>query len=285
MDEVFGDENCIAQISVKKTSGATSDNLPGTTDFLLFYAAYHSEDRQHNAYFSTQREPRMLSEAQTRTGFRSSYVGSEVFISLVDPDEAPYRSDLRQLSIKTVSTNRDLPLHMPVGTGRSDFTLDAAAPVESIRCVKGPSRPFSSLSQGANAWRFISHLSLNYLSLLDTDARQGAVALRQMLGLYAAGSDSGLGKQIEALLSVRVQPIVRRLPFGGPLAFGRGLRIELEVDELGFEGGSAFLFGSVMEQFFSRYVSINSFTETVLRSTARGQIMHWTAQCGNRPIV
>ncbi|MBP9751197.1 MAG: site-specific DNA-methyltransferase, partial [Candidatus Peribacteraceae bacterium] len=38
MDEVYGDENCVAQISVKKTSGATGDNLPGTTDFVLFYA-------------------------------------------------------------------------------------------------------------------------------------------------------------------------------------------------------------------------------------------------------
>ncbi|PZO45830.1 MAG: site-specific DNA-methyltransferase [Shackletoniella antarctica] len=38
LDEVFGDENCVAQISVKKTSGATSEYLPGTTDFVLFYA-------------------------------------------------------------------------------------------------------------------------------------------------------------------------------------------------------------------------------------------------------
>jgi adenine-specific DNA-methyltransferase len=38
LDEVFGEDNCVAQISVKKTSGATTDNLPGTTDYLLFYA-------------------------------------------------------------------------------------------------------------------------------------------------------------------------------------------------------------------------------------------------------
>ncbi|HMO44891.1 MAG TPA: site-specific DNA-methyltransferase [Rubrivivax sp.] len=38
LDEVFGDENCVAHISVKKTSGATGENLAGTTDFVLFYA-------------------------------------------------------------------------------------------------------------------------------------------------------------------------------------------------------------------------------------------------------
>lgn len=254
-------------------------------NFAPFYAAYHTEDQNHVAYFSMQREPRLLSEAQKKNGPRSSYVGSEVFISLVDPNEAPYRSDLRQLSINTVCTNRDLPLHMPLGVGKSDFTLDSAAPISAIRCIKGPSKPYSPLSQGAGAWRFISHLSLNYLSLLNANEREGAMALRQMLGLYATSSEPGSMKQIEALQSVRVQATMRRLPVSGPIAFGRGIRIELEVDEMGFQGGSAFLFGSVMEQFFVRHVSINSFTETVLRSTSRGEIMHWMPRCGNRPII
>jgi adenine-specific DNA-methyltransferase len=38
MDEVFGEENFVAQISVKKTSGATSDYMPGTVDYIVFFA-------------------------------------------------------------------------------------------------------------------------------------------------------------------------------------------------------------------------------------------------------
>ena len=30
---------------------------------------------------------------------------------------------------------------------------------------------------------------------------------------------------------------------------------------------------------------LNSFTETVLRSVTRGEIMHWPARCGLRPIL
>jgi type VI secretion system protein ImpG len=59
----------------------------------------------------------------------------------------------------------------------------------------------------------------------------------------------------------------------------------VEVDDMAFQGGSAFLFGAVMERFFARYVSINSFTETVLRSTARGELMRWVPKCGQRPIL
>ncbi|MDB5815040.1 MAG: vasA [Rhodocyclales bacterium] len=253
--------------------------------FLPFYADYHSDLGHDNAYYTTRREPRLYSEKQKRTGPRTGYIGSEVFLSLVDPREAPYRTDLRQLSIQSLCTNRDLPILMPLGGGKTDFTLDIAAPVESIRSVRGPSRPYSMLAEGSVAWRLISHLSLNYLSLLDTNREEGASALREMLALYATTGDSGLKRQVDGMKSVSVAPVVARLPFPGPICFGRGLQVTLEVDELAFEGGGAFLFGCVMEHFFARHASINSFTQTELRSLTRGQIMRWGPRCGQRPII
>jgi type VI secretion system protein ImpG len=253
--------------------------------FLPFYAAFHTEDSQHNAYYSVQREPRLLSTTQKRNGARSSYVGTELYISLVDPREAPYPGDLRQLGLSAVCTNRDLPLLMPVGLGQSDLTLDDSAPVKSIRVIKGPSKPLSALRDGGIAWKFVNQLSLNYLSLLDTDAHQGAAALRELLTLYADNGDGGMLKQIEGLRSVSTQPIVRRLPMPGPITFGRGLAINLEVDEMAFQGLSAFLFGAVLERFFARHVSINAFTETTLRSQSRGDIKRWVPRCGTRAII
>ncbi len=257
----------------------------GEQAFLPFYATSHEDDPEHQAYFMIQREPRRLSTTQQRSGARSSYIGTEVYLSLVDPDEAPFRSDLRQLAVTTLCTNRDLPLQMALGTGKTDFTLDSAAPVTAIRAVKGPSKPAAPLVDGAIAWRFISHLSLNYLSLLNSNPREGAAALRELLELYAASADAGTRKQIEGVRSVNVRPTVRRLPAPGLIAFGRGLHIELELDDLLFQGYSPFLFGAVLEQFFTRYVSINSFTETVLRSPGRGEIMHWVPRCGEWPIL
>jgi type VI secretion system protein ImpG len=253
--------------------------------FLPFYAAFHTEDSQHNAYYSIQREPRLMSTTQKRNGARSSYVGTELYISLVDPREAPYPGDLRQLGLSAVCTNRDLPLLMPVGMGQSDLTLDDSAPVKSIRVIKGPSKPLSALRDGGIAWKFVNQLSLNYLSLLDTDAHQGAAALRELLALYADNGDGGMAKQIEGLRSVSTQAIVRRLPMPGPITFGRGLAINLEVDELAFQGLSAFLFGSVLENFFARHVSINAFTETTLRSQSRGDIKRWVPRIGTRATI
>lgn len=261
--------------------------------FLPLYSAYSTdEDHKESAYFTTRREPRLVSSTQRRRGTRSSYIGSEVFMALVDSAQAPFSGDLRQLSIQTLCTNRDLVLQMPVGIGKSDFSLDIAAPVTTVRVISGPSRPYAPLADGAVAWRAISHLSVNYLSLMNSTSQEGAAALRDLLELYAAGADASARKQIDGIRSVQVSPVVRRLPRpsrsqagNSTLAFGRGLEITVEVDELAFEGGSAHLLGSVLEHFFSRYVSINSFTETVLRSQVRGEINRWMPQWGARPTL
>jgi len=254
-------------------------------NFYPLYAAFHDDHPDHQAYFTVRREPRLLSVSQQRTGFRSSYVGTEVFISIVDPREAPFAADLRQLAVTALCTNRDLPLQMPVGVAKTDFALDVAAPVHAIRCAKGPSKPFTPLAAGAMAWRAVSLLSLNYLSLLDSNEREGAAALRELLQLYATNAGPTVPRQIEGVRSVAMQPVTRRLPLSGPIAFGRGVEITLGVDELAFEGGSAFLFGAVMQRFFTRHVSLNSFVETHLRSASRGEIMCWRPQCGSRPIL
>lgn len=254
-------------------------------EFRPLYSAFHLEEVGHEAYYSVNREPRILSTTQRREGPRSSYIGSEVFISLVDVREAPYPDDLKQLGVSALCSNRDLPLLMPVGITSSDLTLEQSVQVMAVKVIKGPSRPVPASSGGSTVWRLINQLTLNHISLTDTDAEQGAAALRQMLRLYAHEEDSSHQRQIEGLRSVRKSQVVRRLPMPGPIAFGRGVQLELNVDELAFEGVSAFLFGRVLERYLARHVSINSFTETRVKSHSRGLIMNGRPRCGARPIL
>ncbi|MEE9491879.1 MAG: type VI secretion system baseplate subunit TssF [Gammaproteobacteria bacterium] len=257
-------------------------------EFLPFYACNDlSHYSEHMAFFALRRERRVLSSSQKRRGPRSSYIGSETYISLVDAKQAPYSGELKQLSVQTLCTNRDLPLQMSLGGGRTDFSLDISAPVEAVRCVAGPTRPQPSLAyaQGEVSWRLINHLSMNYLSLIDNDERQGAAALREMLSLYGNLSEAGIKKQVEGLKSVHAEQVTRRMPVPGPIAFGRGLEITLTLDESAFEGTGVFLLGAVMEQFFARYVSINSFTETRIRTADRGEIMRWPVRTGQRHLL
>ena len=255
-------------------------------EFAPFYASHAaSEVADEAAFYTVQRRPRLTSSRQRAQGPRSSYLGGEVFVALVDGHEGPFRSDLKQLAVGTLCTNRDLPLRMPVGEGRTDFFVETGAPVESVRCVAGPSPPRSSHAWGETSWRLISHLSLNYLSLVDSDDGRGAVALRELLQLYGDLADPGVRRQIEGVHSAVGRPVVRRLPLDGPASFARGVEVTLECDEGAFEGTSVVLLGLVLDRFFAKYVSINSFTETVLRSTQRGEIVRWPMKIGRRPTL
>jgi type VI secretion system protein ImpG len=129
----------------------------------------------------------------------------------------------------------------------------------------------------------VSHLSLNHLSLVD-DAR-GASALRELLSLYGDLTDPSTRKQIEGVRATASAGITRALPLPGPMSFGRGVEITLTFDETSFEGAGAFLLGAVLERFFGKYVSINSFTETVLRTVQRGDVMRWPARLGLENLV
>ncbi|MCW1983756.1 type VI secretion system protein ImpG [Xanthomonas arboricola] len=240
---------------------------------------------RHGAFYTMRREPRLLSARQRRDGARSSYVGSEVFVSLVDADDQPHSTRLRQLGLQLWCSNRDLPLHMPVGKGSTDFSMDSGVPVQSVRCVAGPTKPRPALSDGQTAWRLLSQLQLNYLSLFDEGPGEStsAAALREILTLYCDPFDASAQRQIEGIKQVRGTPIVRRIPVPGPITFGRGLQITLTCEDAAFEGTGAFLLASVLRHFFARYVSVNSFTETVLRTTERNEVARWPAQPGSRP--
>ncbi len=263
----------------------------GTTEqteqaFLPFYCAHDRIRRAADgAYYTLRRTKRLLSARAKLRGPRSGYIGQEVFIALVDAAAAPYRHDLRQLSLEVLCTNRDLPLTMPLGLGRTDFTLESGAPVAAVRCVAGPTRPRPSNAENDVAWRLISHLSLNYLTLADSDPQQGAVALRELLRLYVDPNDAAGQKQVDGLLSVKTQAATRRLPLPGPIAFGRGVEIALNFDEGAYGGAGVFLMGAVLERFLGRYVSMNSYTETSVRSLERGEIMRWPVRMGARALL
>jgi type VI secretion system protein ImpG len=252
--------------------------------FQPLYASVDQSSAVADGFYTLRRAPRMQSAKQKRVGTRTNYVGTEVFMSFVDPAAAPYAEQLTQISVSTLCTNRDLPLIMPTG-GQTDFRLDAAAPVRAVRCLGVPSRPLEPVLDGSLAWRCISHLSLNYLSLTDLNEQDGAAALREMLRLYARDNESVVRRHLEGIRSVRVEPITRRMPARGPVTFGRGMEVRVSCDERAFEGTGAFLLGSVLEEFFARHASLNSFTETALDVVGRGEVMRWPTRFGQRPVL
>lgn len=252
--------------------------------FRPFWSTYSHDSGDYGAYFSLRREQRTLSEHAQRYGARTGYVGSEVFLSLVDEQHAPWRDDLRYVTAEVLCTSRDLPL-MLLQQDQQGFKLPDSVPAAGLTMRKGPTPPREALAEGLAAWRLISHLQMNYLSLMDSDDGEGAAALRQMLGLYANLAEAPVARQIEGIRHCQLRPVHRRVPEPGPIVFARGIGIELTVDEQAFSGSSPWLFGSVLERLFSRLVASNSFTEMTLISQQRGEVGYWPPRMGKRALI
>ncbi|RMF37460.1 MAG: type VI secretion system baseplate subunit TssF [Alphaproteobacteria bacterium] len=267
--------------------GISSDETEDTV-FRPFYSAddYTAAGETHPAYYTVRRRMRQRSERQRLKGARTSYLGSDLFVSLVDRECAPFSGRMDQLSVSALVTNRDLPLMLSMGGGSTDFEMPEGGPVASVRALRGPTRPRPSLvSTGDTGWRLISHLTLNYLSIAETSKGSSAAALRELLGIYAPPGDQALAKQIEGVVRLRSRPIVRRMADKVLSTAVRGVEISVEFDESFYEGSGVYLLGAVLNHFFARHVSLNSFTETRIESHERGEIARWQPMSGLRQVI
>ncbi|MBU9651944.1 type VI secretion system baseplate subunit TssF [Burkholderia multivorans] len=256
---------------------ATSSEL----EFRPLYQTLNNDEGNHGRYFSVRRERRLLSDSARRYGTRTPYVGTEVFLSLVDQAEAPYSENIRFLSVDALLTNRDLATLVP-RDGARDLETAQSAPVDSIGLIRPPSAPLPPYAERETAWRLIRQLNFDHLPLEALDHREGGQGLRDLLRLYLVDGDSGQSRQVESLVGAKTRPVTRKLPGTGPMTFGRGIECTLTVDETGFSGVSPYLFGTILEHWLARHVSINSFTQTELHSMQRGRIARWPARTGTR---
>ena len=261
----------------------------GMSDDVQFRPFYSTDDftaagDSHPAYYTISRKMRQRSEKERLRGVRTNYLGTEIYLTLVDRTQAPYAADMDQIAVEALCSNRDLPLLL--GTGGDDvFHLPDGGPVTRISLPVTPTRPSPTLAQGDTAWRLISHLSLNYLSISETGRGNGAEALREMIGLYAPLGDKVVEKQLEGITDVTSRPIVRRMSDEVLSTAVRGLEITLHFDDSFFEGSSVYVLGAVLERFFRKYATLNSFTETVLKTRERGEITRWRPASGNARII
>jgi type VI secretion system protein ImpG len=264
----------------------TCGHLPASDEALAFmpmYQGIRDDTGHHKRYFSVRRQTRLVSMGKRRYGTRSAYAGTEVFLTLVDQQHAPYHEEMHYLSVDTQVTNRDLPCLLRHED--KELTMSDAAPVTRIQFVHQPSLPGMPIAQGNTAWQLIRQLTMNYLPLHDMPPDEGGAAIRELLRLFAQPHDSAQHAQIDSLLTASARPVVRRLPEQGLLVYGRGVACQLTVDETGFGGSSPYLFGVIMAQYLARHVAINTFAQTELHSLQRGMIFDWQPVMGKRGIV
>ncbi len=256
------------------------------------YASPEAAGGGGGLFYTVRRLPRRRSAEERRYGAASDYTGTDMFISIVGLGEVRDEPGVAELSVRALCSNRHLTEHLPVGEGGADFRLLEDVTLDIV-CVAGPTPPrgpvvgplrsrTETAHTGAVTWRLINMLSLNHLGIVHRAAGKSAQALREILSLFADLSDSPTERKIRGVRNVSSRPIVRRLRQRSGTGAARGLEITVTIDERAFEGSGVFLLGAVLDRFFADYAAMNHFTQTVIRTVERGEIMRWPPRTGSR---
>ena len=242
--------------------------------------------------YTVRRLPRRRTGEEKKYGASSDYTGTDLFISLCEPTGVEDGAGIAELSVRAMCSNRHLTEHLPVGESGADFRLIDDVALDVI-CIAGPTPPrepvvslLRSRSEvaytGTVTWRLVNMLSLNHLGLVERGAGRNGQSLKEILSMFADLADSATERKIRGIRSVDSRPVVRRVRqrTGGGAA--RGVEITVTLDDKAFEGSGAFLLGAMLDRFFAEYAALNHFTQTVIRTVERGEIMRWPTRSGSR---
>ncbi|MFH1139986.1 MAG: type VI secretion system baseplate subunit TssF [Pseudomonadota bacterium] len=227
--------------------------------------------------FTPQSENSPVYNITRRISASSSLV--ELFLSVAYPPKSgPPQPET--LSISLLCTNSSLPESLKLG----DISQPTSTSPELCE-FRNISSPTSMVQPplGKNVlWRFLSHLSLNLLSLADRDN------LKALLRLYIfpEGGDRASilanEKRVEGIEGLHLKSATRLFE-GLPI---RGQKIKLKLNPDNFASlGDMFLFGTIMDHFLGAYASINSYTQLKVEDSLKGESYKWPVRLGDRRLI
>jgi type VI secretion system protein ImpG len=252
---------------------ATNPKMRETTTLEpMFSYRYQTREENGKSFWSATRKTNELGERRPST----------MLISVVDLSGQYKDPEADVLTVRCTCTNFDLPSRLTFGSAEGDFEATGYAAAKLVTALRRPTRSYDPPDGVGQLWRLISQLSLNYLSLNE----EGRGALQEVLRLHNFTDSNHLENQIRSITRVDSQPHFAMVLSDYGLTPARGTAVELELDEQQFTGGSAYLFGAVLDRFLAGYCSMNSFAQLTARTNLRKEPMNiWPPRAGTQALL
>lgn len=238
----------------------------------------------NNAFFSMRREKRALSTSANLYGGRTSYLGSEVYLSMMSEGQSVFSLNIDHLAVEAWCTNRDLPLILARSI-ESDFLVDAALPVRAAHIISEVTKPIEAVSEDHTLWSLLNQLNLSYISLADYSDKDSTLLLKELLLAFPHENNTLYKSEVNSIKQLKVQPMTKVVRHKGAGSLLKGIAIKLTFDESLLGGVHPFLFASILRHYFSRSISINSFVEMTVLTVQKGQIIKWKDIKGEKSLL
>jgi type VI secretion system protein ImpG len=265
------------QHNQSSTEVYTVDRVTSTGTYLeepLVYRPFY--DLRHTHHGDIQKH---FWYTHRRPSFRKNDNGTEVYISLVDLDFNPAVPPVELLSLRVTCTNRDRASRLNLKGDFGELEAEGVALLRP-RCLVKPTQASRPPMRRGLQWRLLSHLSLNYLSIVE----KGREALQEILRLYDFSNDPVVRKQIGGISDVTSHSAVSRVKSHVGVTFCRGTDVTIEFDEEQYVGTGVFLLSSVLQRFLGLYSAVNSFSRVTVK-TKKGVLKQWPALVGEQILL
>ncbi len=252
-----------AVYSVDKV-GSWGPNARDNRRYLPFESFEHEAGKgQHTSYYRLRIRPSNKDE------------GTETYISFVQDTNESIVPLPATVSVELTCTNRALPKEL--GVGDISALADNAQGAVGFSNITPVVPSFNPPLEGNLLWRLLSNMSLNYVSLTDVRALRAMLSAYDFRSLYDRPRARILEKTMNGMISLSTRE-TDRVHHGLPV---RGAQTRLIMDQRAFscEGGM-YLFGSILNEFFALYATVNSFHQLIVEEVSRGEEYRWPARLG-----
>lgn len=275
--EIIPDIRQFNSLEVYSIDGISiSDSAGNIRPCAPFYGKNH-DGSKNNIFWSANKQFR-------HTGAQKYVPKLSTYIKLTDLNFDLSAQPDSVMITETTCTNHDLPGLLPLNSGEHTlYSVSQSAPTKLIQLLHQPSACIYPPLRNNARWRLISHLNLNFLSLTKNNALE---SFKEILRLYDFTDRQSIKSVIDSITSLDVKQITAPIIINGVASMCNGIEINIELDGKMLTGTSSYLFASILENFFTLYCPINSFTccSTKLKGK-EGYIKKCTPLSGTKIIL
>lgn len=250
------------------TEKQKNNSVKKYTEFETFAHELEEKDSRTNLFYKTQ-----IVENMKETGYNH-------FLSFVKADQDLHESHEETISVDLMCSNRNLTEELRVG----DISLpsqDTPSYVKFLNITQ-PTISVNPVIDGTLQWSLISNLSLNYLSLMNTERLKNLLMTYDFSSFYDLQAKRRTQQRIDAIKSITTCPVdklIKGIPY-------RGIHSTVEIDATGYLcEGEVFLFGTILAEFLRLYATINSFHELTVINLDNNETFTWETKIGKQPVV
>ncbi len=207
--------------------------------------------------------------------------GNDVYISLIDTNLNPYDSYDDVVYAKLLCTNRFEARDIPVFARMDIEGIETGGMYGNLLYKTTKTVNFTDNSN--NLWSLVSQLSATHITI----SKQALLidSIKQLLNIFSAGVSLRANELIEQISKVDASEIVKRFGADAWRGFVRGIKFNFYLNE-DSKSYFAFFLCSIINQYLSSCVSINSFVQINLVSERmNSKIAQWRPTSGRRDII